>query len=697
MEREGKFFVEYQIIESARPDSANGLTRWKVIECFGGCFPGFQTVRYAQNIRATGRHKSVLLEKQKTIMPRCLKGIIVWFFMVNFIEKGESFMCGIVGYIGTRDAAQVLVDGLRKLEYRGYDSAGIAVFESGEIKVVKAKGRLDDLEHKMKEIGVPKGCCGIGHTRWATHGEPSDINSHPHSSKILSIVHNGIIENYLELKAKLIQKGYHFESQTDTETVAKLLDYYYKGDPYDAIKHVIQAVKGSYALGIIFKDFPDQIFALRKDSPLIVGLGEGENFIASDIPAVLKYTKSYYLIDENEIVHLTPSEVSIQNMDGEEIQKEVFTANWDIEAAEKGGYPHFMLKEIFEQPGAVTKTVSPRIKDGLPELELGDLTDEKLKSLSKIHIVACGTAMHAGMIGKSVIEKLSRTPVDVCIASEFRYCDPILRPDELVVIISQSGETADTLAALRLAKEKGVPTLAIVNVVGSSIAREADSVIYTWAGPEIAVASTKAYTVQMSVMYLFAFKLGLVKKSVSEETIRSYCKELVDMPQKMEQILTHSEDCKYYASQFQNASNLFFIGRGLDYALSQEGSLKLKEISYIHSEAYAAGELKHGTISLITDHVPVIALATQPSLYEKTLSNIKEVVTRGAKVLLILNEALEADEQVANYILKVPSVDPLLMPLLTVIPLQLFAYYTSVLRGCDVDKPRNLAKSVTVE
>lgn len=606
-------------------------------------------------------------------------------------------MCGIVGYIGKRDSASVLVDGLRKLEYRGYDSAGIAVFENGEIKVVKAKGRLDDLEEKMQLVGTPKGCCGIGHTRWATHGEPSDVNSHPHGSKLLSIVHNGIIENYLELKVKLIQKGYTFESETDTETVAKLLDYYYEGDPYEAIRKVIQAVKGSYALGIIFKDFPDQIFAIRKDSPLIVGLGEEENFIASDIPAILKYTKSYYLIDENEIVTLNKDGVSIQNQDGETVEKDVFTADWDIEAAEKGGYPHFMLKEIFEQPDAFKKTVSPRIKDGLPTLELGNLDETVLKNLKKIHVVACGTAMHAGMIGKNAIEKLARVPVDVCIASEFRYCDPILSSDELVIIISQSGETADTLAALRLAKEKGLPTLAIVNVVGSSIAREADCVIYTWAGPEIAVASTKAYTVQMSVMYLLALKLGLVKNTLTENEVRSYTEELMTIPDKMADILIHAEDCTYYASQFQNASSLFFIGRGLDYSLSLEGSLKLKEISYIHSEAYAAGELKHGTISLITDHVPVVALATQPALYEKTLSNIKEVTTRGAKVLLIVNEALEVDDQVANFVLKVPSVNPILMPLLTVIPLQLFAYYTSVLRGCDVDKPRNLAKSVTVE
>ncbi len=606
-------------------------------------------------------------------------------------------MCGIVGYVGTKNSAEILVDGLRKLEYRGYDSAGIAVFENDEIKVCKAKGRLDDLEEKMSVEGVPQGVCGIGHTRWATHGEPSDINSHPHSSKTLSIVHNGIIENYIELKAKLIKKGYVFESQTDTEVVAKLLDYYYDGKPFETIKKVIGAVKGSYALGIIFKDFPNQLFAVRKDSPLIVGVGENENFIASDIPAILKYTNKYYLIDENEIVILTKDNVSILSLDQEAIEKELFTATWDIEAAEKCGYAHFMLKEIFEQPEAWNKTVSPRITDGFPNLDVDSLTDELLKGVEKIHIVACGTAMHAGMVGKNVIESMVRIPTDVCIASEFRYSNPILSKKDLVIIISQSGETADTLAALRLAKQNGVHTLAVVNVVGSSIAREADSVIYTWAGPEIAVASTKAYMVQLSVMYLFALKLALVKGTLSEDKVREYCGALLDIPQKMSDLLEKCEDIKYFSSRFQNAENLFFIGRGLDYALSLEASLKLKEISYIHSEAYAAGELKHGTISLITDNIPVIAIATQENLYEKTISNIKEVATRGAKVLLIVNEAFEVDESIAKYIFKIPTVDAVLMPVLTIIPLQLFAYYTSVLKGCDVDKPRNLAKSVTVE
>ncbi len=607
-------------------------------------------------------------------------------------------MCGIVGYAGNRDSSSVLVDGLKKLEYRGYDSAGIAVFENGVIRVVKAKGRLAELEKKMVETGRPQGTCGIGHTRWATHGEPSDVNSHPHGSKVLSIVHNGIIENYLELKEKLIKKGYAFDSETDTEVVAKLLDFYYKGDPKTAVLRVIRAVKGSYALGMIFRDFPDVIYAVRKDSPLIIGLGEGENFIASDIPAILQYTRDYYLIDENELVELTKDGVSVMNQDLEPIQKERFTADWDMEAAEKGGYPHFMLKEIYEQPEAFRKTVSPRLKKGLPELEWnGSVTPELIRQVERIHIVACGTAMHAGLIGKNLFESLGRIPTDVAIASEFRYCNPILSPNDLVVIVSQSGETADTLAALRLAKEQGVPVLALVNVVGSSIAREADCVLYTWAGPEIAVASTKAFTVQMALFYLLAIEFARLRGSLTDKAAADLCKKLEQMPESMEKALENSDNCKYFASKFQNAEQLFFIGRGLDYALSQEGSLKLKEISYIHSEAYAAGELKHGTISLITDQVPVVALATQSSLFEKTRSNMKEVLTRGAKVLLIAPEGLAPEKTDTKYRLTVPSVGDLFMPLVAIIPLQLFAYYTAVLRGCDVDKPRNLAKSVTVE
>lgn len=606
-------------------------------------------------------------------------------------------MCGIVGYVGQRQSASVLLDGLTKLEYRGYDSAGIAVLSQGKIVTIKTKGRLKQLEEKMNAEGVPQGTCGIGHTRWATHGEPSDINSHPHGNARLTIVHNGIIENYMELKEKLVRKGYDFQSQTDTEVVAKLLDYYYKGDPMEAIRRLIAAIKGSYALGILFRDFPEEIFALRKDSPLIIGIGEGENFIASDIPAVLKYTRNYELIDENEIVRLTKDRVMVYNLDGDLVEKKMLTADWDVEAAEKAGYPHFMLKEIFEQPKALKDTVSPRLKENLPNFDNEGIPDSLFADTRKIHIVACGTAMHAGMIGKNIIEHLARVPVDVQIASEFRYCNPILNENELMIIISQSGETADTLAALRLAKQCGVPTLAVVNVVGSSISREADYVIYTWAGPEIAVASTKAYTVQLGVMYLLAMQFALCKHTMTSEQVAKMGKTIQEIPQQMQQILEKTDDCKYYASRFQNASDLFFIGRGLDYAISLEGSLKLKEISYMHSEAYAAGELKHGTISLIDTDVPVIAVATQSNLYEKTVSNIKEVVTRGAKVLLVVKEGLPVDMSTARYVLSIPSAEDIYMPLLSVIPLQLFAYYTAVLRGCDVDKPRNLAKSVTVE
>lgn len=606
-------------------------------------------------------------------------------------------MCGIVGYVGKQNATDVLIDGLRKLEYRGYDSAGIAVFENHKIVIEKAKGRLDNLEQKMEETHRPTGHCGIGHTRWATHGEPSDVNSHPHGNERVTIVHNGIIENYQQLKEKLEHRGYSFLSETDTESVAKLLDYYYSGDPIETLQKVISAIQGSYALGVMFKDNPGTIYAIRKESPLIVGVGKGENFIASDVPAIIKYTKDYYLLDENEIAVLTQDSVHVYDLDGEEIQKELHTANWDVEAAEKGGYPHFMIKEIHEQPSAFRNTVSPRIIDGLPDLQLENLSDEQLKTIERIHIVACGTAMHAGMVGKYVIEEMARIPVDVDVASEFRYRNPILGKNDLVVIISQSGETADTLAALRLAKQQGVPTLAIVNVVGSSIAREADSVCYTWAGPEIAVASTKAYMVQLSVMYLLAAKFSQLKGTLSENEVRSFCGKLMEIPDLLETVLEQADNCQYFASKFQNARDLFFIGRGVDYSLSLEGSLKLKEISYIHSEAYAAGELKHGTISLITDEVPVVAIATQQALYEKMISNVKEVKARGAKVLLICREDAPEQKDITSYQLRIPLVDDILMPLLTTIPLQLFAYYTAVLRGCDVDKPRNLAKSVTVE
>ena len=607
-------------------------------------------------------------------------------------------MCGIVGYVGKKDAAEVLIDGLRHLEYRGYDSAGVAIFDHNEIKVVKTKGRLDDLEKKLDNDFRPCGNVGIGHTRWATHGEPSDINSHPHGNKVVSIVHNGIIENYVAIKEFLEEKGYVFESQTDTETIAKLLDYYYEGNPLEAIRSVLAKIHGSYAIGILFRDFPDRIFATRKDSPLIIGAGDGENFIASDVPAILKYTRNYYLIEQDEIVELTSDQVRITDINGDEIHKELLTATWDVEAAEKGGYPHFMIKEIHEQPAAITSTISPRIVNGLPSFELKNIADEAFSELRNIHIVACGTAMHAGMVGKYLIERLARIPVQVDIASEFRYRDPILSENDLVIIISQSGETADTLAALRLAKSRGAKTLALVNVVGSSIAREADDVLYTWAGPEISVASTKAYSVQVALLYLIAIKFALSHQKISDSTAKEYCATLLQIPQSIEKILEDdNDDCQYLASQFQNAHSLFYIGRGLDYALAMEGSLKLKELSYIHSEAYAAGELKHGTISLITNDVPVIAVATQTALYEKTISNMKEVKARGAKILLICKESAPSANDAADFVLKLPDFDDLFMPLLSIVPLQLFAYYTSVLRGCDVDKPRNLAKSVTVE
>lgn len=606
-------------------------------------------------------------------------------------------MCGIVGYVGGRDCTDVLIDALSKLEYRGYDSAGIAVFQKNKIVVEKSKGRLADLIEKMNKDGKPVGNCGIGHTRWATHGEPSDINSHPHGNKKITIVHNGIIENYKRLKDFLVGEGYGFESQTDTETVAKLLDYYYDGDPIATISKVVNEIEGSYAMGIIFRDFPDRIFAIRKDSPLIVGVGKDENFIASDVPAILKYTRDYYLLEQDEIAILKKDDIKICDIHGNKIEKELMTATWDIDAAEKGGYEHFMLKEIHEQPTAIKTTIAPRICDGMPNLEECGITYEMLAKFRRIYIVACGTAMHAGTVGKYVIESLARVPVIVDIASEFRYRNPIIDSDDLVILISQSGETADTLAALKLSKQMGAKTLSVVNVKGSSIARESDMVIYTHAGPEISVASTKAYSVQLAVMYLFAFSMAYAKNMISEDTCKNLVSQLSEIPEKIEKVLEDKENCQFIASQLINAVSLLYIGRGLDYALSMEGSLKLKEISYIHSEAYAAGELKHGTISLITDGMPVIAIAAQSYLYEKTISNIKEVKARGAKVTLLCREGTEVDDDVADYKIFLPDTDDILIPMVTAVPLQLIAYYTSVLRGCDVDKPRNLAKSVTVE
>ena len=606
-------------------------------------------------------------------------------------------MCGIVGYVGPRDCTDVLIDALSKLEYRGYDSAGIAVFENGKISVAKSKGRLKDLENKMETEGRPQGHAGIGHTRWATHGEPSDINSHPHSGKRVTIVHNGIIENYKKLKDFLVKQGKSFLSETDTEVVAQLLDYYYDGNPLETIIKTVHELEGSYALGIVFADFPDTVYAVRMESPLIIGKGGGESFIASDVPAILKYTKDYYLLEHGEVAMLNRNGVKFYDIHKREIEKELKTADWDMDAAEKGGFEHFMLKEIHEQPESIKKTIAPRISDGLPCLEECGITPEKLRSFDKIYIVACGTAMHAGMVGKYVIEKLARIPVVVDIASEFRYRDPLLTDKDLVIIISQSGETADSLAAMRLSKKLGAQTLAIVNAKGSSIAREADMLIYTHAGPEIAVASTKAYMVQIAVMYLLAFELALASGEIDEAQCRQLTALLQSTPELIEKILEEKKQAQYIASKLITADSLLYIGRGLDYALSMEGSLKLKEISYIHSESYAAGELKHGTISLISNGMPVIAVATQTALFDKTISNIKEVKARGAKVVIVCRNGYEPENDVADYKFGLPDIDDILMPMTAVVPLQLIAYYTSVLKGNDVDKPRNLAKSVTVE
>ena len=606
-------------------------------------------------------------------------------------------MCGIVGYVGKRNAQNVLLDGLEKLEYRGYDSTGVALALDGGIRVVKSKGRLAELRKKLELQALAESGCGIGHTRWATHGEPSDVNSHPHSTPRVSIVHNGIIENYGILKERLIAKGYTFESETDTEVLVKLIDSCYEGEPLQAIHEALSMVRGSYALAVLFRDFPDTVFAVKRESPLIVGWGEGENFLASDIPALLKYTRRYSVLEEGDLAVVTRECIRFYNEFAEPVEREILTADWDMEAAEKGGYPHFMLKEINEQPAAITATVSPRVEDGLPDLRIPELSDEKLRDIGTIHLVACGTAMHAGMVGKAAIETLARVPAEVDIASEFRYRDPILNKNDLVIIISQSGETSDTLAALKLAKSRGVPVLAIVNVVGSSIARAADYVLYTYAGPEIAVASTKAYMVQMCVLYLFALRLAYARGAQTEAETRRLTAELLRASEVIKPRLADCEQIKYLASRFVNTQSCFFIGRGFDYSLSLEGSLKLKEISYVHSDAYAAGELKHGTISLITDGVPVIALATQKKVYEKTISNAKETKSRGAKVLLFTTKDAVVPDGVADYVVRLDDYDDLLMPLQLIVPLQLFAYYMAVLRGCDVDKPRNLAKSVTVE
>ena len=611
-------------------------------------------------------------------------------------------MCGIIGYTGTQNAVPKLIEGLRALEYRGYDSAGIAIFEKGkdEISVHKAKGRLANVEEQLKALPSLTADCGIGHTRWATHGEPSDHNSHPHSAASVTLVHNGILENYAVVKAFLIEKGYQFVSETDTEVGVKLIDYFYtlSRDPFDAIQKATAKLTGSYAFGILFRDFPGQIYAVRKDSPLIVAIAKDGYYIASDIPAVLKHTNQYYQLSENETAVLTKDGVTFYDTQRRVVHKELQTAKWDLEAAEKGGYDHFMIKEIYEEPESVVKTLRPRIQNGLPDLGVECLTDQDIAAFDRLHIVACGTAMHAGLIGKSAIESLARIPVDVSIASEFRYNNPIIGPKDLVIIISQSGETADTLAALRLSKEKGAHTLAVVNVAGSSIAREADSVLYTWAGPEIAVASTKAYVVQISVMFLFAVKFALARKEITQQKALQLMEELLTLaPKAIEQSLLLADQCKEVAAKYKDAKDIFFIGRGMDYALSQEASLKLKEISYIHSEAYAAGELKHGTISLITDGVPVIAFANSDALFDKMMSNIREVKARGARVMLICREGAVIPPDTVDDVFYMPVMSELFMAIPIAPVFQMFAYYSSVLLGCDVDKPRNLAKSVTVE
>ncbi len=609
-------------------------------------------------------------------------------------------MCGIVGYIGTKQAAPIILDGLSKLEYRGYDSAGMAIYDGGgKINITKSVGRLKILENITRGGETMPGICGIGHTRWATHGVPSDTNAHPHfnEAETITVVHNGIIENYIQLRKMLTDKGYHFVSETDTEVLAHLLDYYYKGNPLEAVTKVLHRVEGSYALGILFADCPDQIFAARKDSPLIVGQNEEGCFIASDVPAILKYTRKVYYVDNQEVVRLRADHMHFYTVDEEETAKEPVFIDWDASAAEKAGYEHFMLKEMYEQPKTVTDTILPRIKDNDIVIEELNMTDEKIRAVSKIHIVACGSAYHAGVTGKYVIEGLARIPVEVDLASEFRYRDPILEEGAMVVVISQSGETADTLAALRESKAKGFRVLGIVNVVGSSIAREADNVMYTWAGPEIAVATTKAYSAQLVALYLLAVKFGRVRGKIDDMTYMSLLGDLRCLPDQIELLLNNKNKIQRFANRYIGAKDVFFIGRGIDYAISLEGSLKLKEISYIHSEAYAAGELKHGTISLIEEGTLVAAVSTQPALYAKTISNMVEVKARGAFVLAVTCEENKEIEKAADYVIYIPETNPYFANSLAIIPLQLFGYYVAVGKGCDVDKPRNLAKSVTVE
>lgn len=608
-------------------------------------------------------------------------------------------MCGIVGYIGKHQAAPIILEGLAKLEYRGYDSTGMAVFDGKKINIQKAAGRLQVLENMTRGGETMPGCVGIGHTRWATHGKPTDINAHPHDNQdgTIAVVHNGIIENYQQLKQRLINRGYKFVSDTDTEVLVQLIDYYYKGNPLEAITKVLHRVEGSYALGILFADHPEEIFAVRKDCPLIVGTSSEGSFIASDVPAILKYTREVYYIDNQEVVALKENEIHFYTVDEEEIQKTPSHVDWDAEAVAKGGYEHFMLKEIYDQPRAVRETFEKHMKDGNVEIEELRMTDEEIRKLSRIHIVACGTAYHAGMTAKYVIESMARISVEVDMASEFRYRNPIIEEGALVIVISQSGETADTLQALRDSKARGAKVLGIVNVVGSSIAREADSVMYTWAGPEIAVASTKAYSAQLIALYLLAMKFARVKGTISEEEYQQLVFDLRRLPEQIELLLGNKTRIQRFANRYVVAKSVFFIGRGLDYTLSMEGSLKLKEITYMHSEAYAAGELKHGPISLIEDGTLVMASLTQEDLYKKTISNIREVKSRGAFVLALTTTGHDDIEDTADYVLYIPQTNRYFTNSLAIIPFQMFAYYVSIGKGLDVDKPRNLAKSVTVE
>lgn len=608
-------------------------------------------------------------------------------------------MCGIVGYIGENQAAPILLDGLSKLEYRGYDSAGIAIFDGEKIEMQKVMGRLKVLEELTHGGETMPGTLGIGHTRWATHGCPSDTNAHPHFNKehTIVVVHNGIIENYAKLKRKLEAKGYEFLSETDTEVLVHLLTEYYNGDPISAIEKVMRRVEGSYALGIMFLDHPHHIYAARKDSPLIVGASPMGNLIASDVPAVLRYTRDVFYMENEEIACLSKENIRFYNIDGDQLEKNSTRIEWDIDAAEKGGYEHFMLKEIYEQPKAVRDTISPRLKGEDVVIEELGMTDEEIRAVRKITVVACGSAYHAGMTGKYVIEEMARIPVEVDLASEFRYRNPIYEEGTLAIIISQSGETADSLAALREAKAHGVRVLGIVNVVGSSIAREADNVMYTWAGPEISVATTKAYSAQIAALYLLAMRFAKVRGTVTREEFLKLKSDLEQLPEQIETLLGMKEKIQRFANRYLAADHMFFIGRGVDYAIALEGSLKLKEISYVHSEAYAAGELKHGTISLIEDGTLVVAIATQEQLYPKTISNIVEVKTRGAFVMAVTNFGHKEIEKTADYVIYIPKTSSYFTNSLAIIPLQLFGYYVSLGRGLDVDKPRNLAKSVTVE